>query len=449
MRLLFSIRQTICFILLWSIFAGCAKQLDMVPKDRIPQSLLGESDINKLRLGLYSRMEDLVFQYWYDFDVRGGNFKGGPGTSLVDPVNISAIDPLVQNLWSGAYATLSRVNFLIETVNDLGTNVSPLNLTAKSDALFFRALIYYNLVTRWGGVPVLLEQTYEAIQRSTEQEVWAQIKKDLQDAEPIASDFTNRFYVSKQAIQSLQARVFLATGEKENAATAAGKVIGSGKFSLANDAEGFATNFISGSTSKELVFALANNTTGNFHLFYQSVNDVDGSWPYSASDDAFNNLYEDDALKSGDIRETAVFSSSFPSRIIKFPNGVNGQQLIATPDRNSTPINVFRISELYLVKAEAEGATVGSSTLVPYFEARYATTPDPTTIASLTASDYLDLILNERRREFFAEGQNWFDYKRTGRTDLLPNLNGRNYLLYYPIPQNEKDLGGYTQNEGY
>lgn len=42
--------------------------------------------------------------------------------------------------------------------------------------------------------------------------------------------------------------------------------------------------------------------------------------------------------------------------------------------------------------------------------------------------------------------------KRTGRTDLLKELKGRTYLMYWPIPQAEIDIAGsdaYPQNPGY
>ena len=40
----------------------------------------------------------------------------------------------------------------------------------------------------------------------------------------------------------------------------------------------------------------------------------------------------------------------------------------------------------------------------------------------------------------------------TNRLDLFTSLNGRNYLMYYPVPQSERDLAGaenYPQNDGY
>ena len=62
------------------------------------------------------------------------------------------------------------------------------------------------------------------------------------------------------------------------------------------------------------------------------------------------------------------------------------------------------------------------------------------------------IVLDENNREFYAEGRRWFDIKRNGRTDLIKCWGGRDHLLYWPIPQDERDLVGgdvYPQNPGY
>ena len=82
------------------------------------------------------------------------------------------------------------------------------------------------------------------------------------------------------------------------------------------------------------------------------------------------------------------------------------------------------------------------------------TYPDKTLypVASCNDKDFQNLVLDENNREFYAEGRRWFDIKRTKRTDLYKTWNGRDHLLYWPIPQDEIDLVGkeaYPQNPGY
>ncbi|MFI5139876.1 MAG: hypothetical protein ACHQIM_18785, partial [Sphingobacteriales bacterium] len=54
---------------------GCTKQLNLSPQNAVPVSSLGISDIPQLRTGMYAAMEDVLFNFWFDFDKRGGNLQ--------------------------------------------------------------------------------------------------------------------------------------------------------------------------------------------------------------------------------------------------------------------------------------------------------------------------------------------------------------------------------------
>lgn len=443
-----------CVVILASlILAGCSKDLNLVPKSAVAQNSLGVSDIAQLRTGMYSTMEDVIFNGWFDFDKHSENLKGGPGFSLVDPVSMTPADADITAIWQNAYKGISNINFLIGAIDNLGSAANKTTLSYKGEALYFRALMYYNLVTRWGGVPVLTTVSTDRIPRATEAQVWTQIKNDLLTARPLVSAYSSNVYVSDQAVKALMARIYLATGDKPNAALYADSVINlsGGKFALSTDASSYSTMFTSGAASKEIIFALANNSSANTHVFYAYINDIDATWNYSPATIPYQNLYSDGALpvtKRGDKRKTAAFTAD-ATRLIKFPNGKAGQQLAAIANSSATPIIISRLAEMYLIKAEALGAANGAPTLNTYLVARYDTPPTQASLSALSASQYNDAILDENRREFFGEGHWWFDIKRTGRTDLLTSLAGRTYLLYYPVPQVEKDLAGYTQNPGY
>lgn len=428
---------------------SCSKQLgEVAPKNAVPQDNITSSDIPTLRNGMYALLEDFTFDYWFDFDVRAVNFKGGPGFTISsDPINMNPSDADLYARWTKAYTALNKINFLIKVINNT-SNPTSFN-TTKGEALYARALIYYNLVTRWGGVPVLTEQSYANVPRGTEAEVWAQIKSDLSQAESLVTVTPTAFYITQPAVQALQARVFLAIGDKTNAISYCDKILSLNKYTLATDSLSYSSIWSAGASSKEIIFALANNTSSNPHLFYQAVNDIDGSWNYSATTTLYNSLYSDKSIAIGDKRKTAVFNAT-NTRIIKFPNGVVGQQLASTTNANFTPLVISRISEIYLIKAEAQGAgAAAANTLQIYFNARYNGVPSLAALTALSASETQNLILDERLREFYCEGFRWYDLKRTGRSDLFTTLGGRNYLLYYPIPQTERDLAGYPQNPGY
>ncbi len=427
---------------------GCSNMLDDIqPKDKIPQDELTESDWGKLLNGVYAEMEELLFKFYMDGDVKGENYKAGPGFSLNDPMLMAPSSSDVLGKWQKSFTTLKQVNFLIENFEGSANVDSDLMHKIGGTAYYFRALIYYNLVTRWGGVPILRERTYDIVPVSPEADVWNFILEDLEKAENLLPKFSDRFYVSGSACEALLAKVHLALKNYDKAESYASKVLAESSFSLSVNSEEYASAFVSNTSSKEIVFALANKRSSNLLLFYQTVNDIDPTWDYSPSAECYEKLYQDTPLKKSDIRAKAVFSDD-NSRIIKFPNGSTGQ-FITNDMPAQTPIVVTRIAEMYLIKSEAQGANAGLSTLKEFMSKRYAEVNLP---VSLPEKEFQNLILDERNREFYGEGQRWYDLKRTNRLDLFQSLDGRNYLMYFPIPQSEIDLAGeanYPQNEGY
>lgn len=442
-----NIIKFIVFAFCFYLFTGCSDDLnDLYPKHAIPKENLTESDISKLLNGTYAEMEELIFKFYFDGDVKGENFRGGPGFSLNDPVSMAPGSADVLSKWQKCFTSLKQVNFLIEVYEGTNTD-SKVVREAGGAAYYFRALLYYQLVTRWGGVPIVRELTEEIVPVSPEADVWKFIADDLSKAEKLLPAFSDKYYVSLSACDALSAKVYLSLKEYSKAAGYADKVIANTKFTLSTSGEEFAKAFVYGNSSKETVFALANKRSSGFLLFYQWINDIDATWEYSPATDCFNTLYKDTSIKSGDIRAKAVFSND-DSRTIKFANGSTGQ-FVTNEMPSQSPIVVTRISEMYLVKAEALGNVGGLATLKEFMEKRYSSVSLP---SSLSEKDFQNLLLDERHREFYGEGQRWYDLKRTNRLDLFKTLDDRKYLMYFPVPQSEIDLAGkqnYPQNPGY
>lgn len=439
---------TIISIFTLLVLSGCSNMLDeMMPKDQIPQSQLSESDMEKLLNGVYAEMEDFIFDFYFDGDVKGENFKAGPGFSLNDPMLMAPSTNEVLDMWQKAYTTLKQVNFLVETYESLGNKETDIAKRAGGTSYYFRALIYYNLVTRWGGVPILERRTYDVVPISPEADVWNFIVSDLTKAEALLPEFSDKFYVSSAACNALQARVYLSLERYGEAAQYADRVIGNSNFALSSSSEEYANIFVSNTNSKELILALANKRTSGLLLFYQKINDIDPTWDYAPSDDCYTSLYGSTSIKEGDLRAPAVFGDD-NTRVLKFANGSDGQ-FVDNEMPSQTPIVVARLAEMYLIKAEALGNSEGLSVLQDFMNSRYEEVHLP---ASMSTVEFQNQLLDERHREFYAEGQRWYDLKRTNRLDLFKSLNGRDYLMYFPIPQSEIDLAGrenYPQNPGY
>ncbi|MBR5564022.1 MAG: RagB/SusD family nutrient uptake outer membrane protein [Bacteroidales bacterium] len=432
------------------LLAGCSSQLDQIrPKDKISSAAVNEADLSKLTNGILNRMESLTVSFWCDGDYLGENFTAGPGFDYADVHGeiVSSSSSWAKSRWQTGFVAIMHINELLKSANSASAE-SAATLQAKGTAYFCRAYVYYELVSRFGGVPILTEPSMGVVPISPEADVWAQIIADLHEAEKYLDSVSNVYRPSDEACWALLSKAYLWTGDKAKAIEYADKLINS-KFVLSKTSNEFAGMFVAGQSSKEIIFALANKRSSSFLRIFEKMNDTDASFNYSMAEELRTDLFAD-KNGTGDIRKDPTYNPAFPVRIIKFPNGgQNMGQFIANEDPSASPIMVFRLADAYLTKAEAQGASAGLATMKTFMESRYASVNLP---SSMGDKEFQNLVLDENNREFYAEGRRWFDIKRTKRTDLYKTWNGRDHLLYWPIPQDEIDLVGkeaYPQNPGY
>ncbi|MFC5048791.1 RagB/SusD family nutrient uptake outer membrane protein [Aquimarina hainanensis] len=114
-------------------------------------------------------------------------------------------------------------------------------------------------------------------------------------------------------------------------------------------------------------------------------------------------------------------------------------------ESRNMPVVVSRMAEMYLISAEAQGFPSGMARLNQLRNIRGLASH--TTITD--QEGFIDAILDERQKEFYAEGFYWYDLVRTNKAlERLENVTEQNQLLL-PIPQREIDLTGIKQNPGY
>lgn len=464
---------------------SCGKMLDAIsPKSAITTDKLKDSDISLLTNGVMHQFEAIVSNLWFEGDYLAENYASGPGFTFSDThaETQSAASSTALSRWQYCYNKLQYANLLLDAAKG---KTSPDAQDALAVGYFFRAYVYYNLVTRYGGVPVIETPTNldASVVRETEAKVWEFIEADLGRADECLAAAGEAFrsfaYVSPESVALLRARVYLWEGKYAEAAAEAGKVITStAGFQLSGSAEDWAKMFVNGTSSKELVFAPINIRSTDYIRLFEKVNDTDGSFNYSPTAALYSGLFADSALHAGDIRAKATFGSE-ATRVIKFPNGQSGQ-FVPNPAPSESPLVVFRLADAYLLKAEAEwlggSASTALSTLTPLLESRYESVNVP---ASMSDDEFEVFLLDELQREFYAEGRRWFDIKllavrRHGYVSFLDcsggdfktwiktvypgndsyeidGWNDRHQLMYWPIPQSERDksYGALTQNPGY
>lgn len=433
------------------------------PKHAVPSETVTVADIEKLTNGILYQMENYAVSGWTDGDYLGENFAPGPGFDFSDVHSeiASSSSDIAKSRWQSAFTRINFQNEVLKTASEASSSNDAVR-RAIGTALFSRAWTYYQLVTRYGGVPILTFPTMDIVPISSEEKVWAQIEKDLIDAAKHLDAYSSFAYPSDEACWALLSKVYLWTGDRTKAVQYADMVLANQALKLKDSSNDFASMFINGTTSSELIFALTNLRTSSQLRIFEKMNDTDGSFNYSMAEPLRATLFADTEVdgvtKAGDIRLAPTYNASENQRIIKFPNGgENMGQFIANKDASQSPIVIFRLADVYLTKAEALGNTAeGLATMKEFMQKRYSSVVIPT---SMTSAQFRDLVLDENQREFYAEGRRWFDLKRISQADetfdldeIYTTWNQRDHLLYWPIPQDERDLAGhdvYPQNSGY
>ncbi|MBQ3742556.1 MAG: RagB/SusD family nutrient uptake outer membrane protein, partial [Bacteroidales bacterium] len=120
----------------------------------------------------------------------------------------------------------------------------------------------------------------------------------------------------------------------------------------------------------------------------------------------------------------------------------------STPDVSNTI--VLRLSEMYLIRAEASVNGAGSTALADLNAIRAARGA-----SLLTSAGKADVAL-ERRLELNFEGHLWFDLDRTGGSisysdaDITRNIDASSKFWALPIPKSQIDINeNLKQNPGY
>jgi len=422
-------------LFLLASLTSCSSYLDTYPHTSASPDGVSASDLTAMRNGMYNRVQNAPGQYSYiAFDLFGGDFLYSHEAEPINYINnqLTALSGVVSGQWNGYYKALYQVNNVIATCKKFESASANAKLYL-GEAYYFRALIYTDLVTRWGKVPIIKVNTLDKVARNDVAEVWAFIDENIAGAEGLLSSSNSVNYVSLDALKALKARVLLYEGKGAQAAALAEEIIKTGKYSL----DTF-DNIFGGATNKETIFAFGNlGTEGGLYLgsqfyTYNYVN-KGGGWFY-ITDELYNAFEADDMRKTQGIYvESTSPKTIYHYCIYKYRGG----------QAFTNPIIISRIAEMYLISAEGQGYPDGMARLN---ELRAARNLGP---AAATSTTFLDAVLKERRFEFLGENQRYFDLVRTGKA--LTTISGmQSYQQLFPVPDSQIVLNDLLdQNPGY
>lgn len=437
---------SVCTVVL---FHSCADNLELEPAQSISENTVLDTDRNVKNVlnGAYSVLRRGAI-YGGEI-VRNGELLAGDGEILfvgtfggprqIFNKQMIAENEDVRRQWTDSYNAINVVNNVLSAlpvVNEDDRN------RVEGEALFIRSMVYFDLVRYYAktyeagqtnsqdGVPLVLTPTRgidesNSVARKSVEDVYAQVISDLTRAATILPS-TNGILATSGAANALLARVYLQKGDYAKARDAANLVIESGEYILKTD---YASVFNGDIAGSEDIFAMefTSQDVGASTTEFWSIPQFGGRDGDIEILPGHLGLYDAD-----DDRLALFFDGAAAIRSGKWNNqfGV---------------VNLFRLAEMYLIRAEANqrlGTSVGATPLSDYNSIH--------TRAGLTAKNSITLedILLERRLELAHEGHKIHDHKR-----LKLNVGDLAYndpKLLFPIPAREIESNpNLTQNDGY
>ena len=483
-------------------FTSCEGFLDKYPSNSIPadEAIQTPEDAQFYIMGLYSAFKNgslysgsmtLAADIQCDFVY---NVVGANNTYAdVYRWEIKPTTSEIEGVYAGLYYIISRVNFLLDRIGEVEAkytdddDVELLN-KCKGDAYFARALAYADLLrfyckaydpdTAKDELGVSLIYTYEeeglGALRSSLYDSYQQVLSDLAEAEKlITRDAANSIYFTVGAVNALYARTYLYMQDWDNAIKYATEVIDNSVYSLSDS---FTASQASSEmseyqymwmydSSNEVIWkvgftatSLGGSLSGVFHNY-----DYTAYYPDFVPADWVLDLY--------DQYSDARYSTFFTEQQTGYASGLTCPLFIgkywSNPNLSATNAysfvnepKVFRLSEQYLIRAEAywhkDEFDLASEDLLAIRKKRiqgYGNFSD-------AGESLLEEIKTERVKELYMEGFRLMDLKRWGegfkRTPQQSSISGPdeldikadNPMFVWPIPQHEMDaVPGLQPNE--
>ena len=464
-----------CFIALTAL-TGCNKNF----LDTVPKTSVGENDtfstpgkISAQVNNLYRVLQSPTFyggryiifneQRADEFGQNDGNAAAG---SAVWNQNVASTNDFVNNVWSAAYTAINASNILISKMGETTVITEAESLQYIAEAKFVRALSYLCLLQTYCkpyamdknglGVPLRLTPITGSgsnnLARSTIEEVYSQILKDLNEAEnglpaSYATQALNTSRAHKSTAIALKTRVYLVKGDYAQVVQEATKIV----------SVSAPYQYTSGSVTHRLESNIATVFNGSYNgaesVFSIPFINSTTETPPNQSSLAFTYLSQPimfltvagisshPALNTtSDARSALITTNSAKQKVLK------KFAITTAPFRDYVP--VIRYAEVLLNYAEAAANVNDTETAFKLLkEVRTRSNPgyifpsvDVNTKDALIAT-----ILTERRIELLGEGFRLADLQR--RVQTLPakvgsigtaplvNPTAGNYI--WPIPSGE------------
>lgn len=398
---------------------------------------------------------------------------------LYNQANVQAI---TEPIWQNTYNAIANLNSVIENFEKVDSTIfTPGNYAIlKGEALGLRAFIHFDLARLYApsylsaksapAIPYVTEFRPKVVPKSSVEVVMQRVLTDLLQADSLlvndpigipgitaATLNERKLKMNRYAVKATLARVYLWMGDKVNALKYAEQVIAVSGQAFPWIARGVVATSTEEARNRifstELIFNLqVTNIAANIKATSFQLDTAAGAGGGRSTAIAIVDYtriydqYETNATNGGvggtDLRwlylirkyttATTPISASFYGKLYQYSS---------MPAESARRQPMIRISEMYYIAAECLAET-NLPKAIDYLNL-VRVNRNLAALSSSTSKDLLDgEILKEYRKEFPAEGQLFFYYKRLDKS-VVPGatqpFNKQNYVL--PLPLKELEFG--------
>lgn len=360
--------------------------------------------------------------------------------------------------WQALYRIVQDANLILANITDNENLSESGREQAMGETLFMRSLAYYHLTNLWGDVPYYRENLplteVQALGRTNVGEIRNDLVEDLQAAETYLPDSypgSNLGRATKAAAGTLLVKIYLILENWQGARDKAVEIINTSPHRLLDNYEDVFDR--SNPYNDEIIFQidfvkdLLPTTRTDFYtprirdepakgkdrkaLIAALKERNEGFTGYGLAiplPDLVEKFPLDDLRRPMNvITEYLGFALKFPY----MPKNWNLDQINSPRGNHGENFIVFRLSDVYLMAAEAENELNGPAMAYEYINKvrERAYEPDKP-LAGLSQQEFREAIYDERKWELAGEGHRRLDLIRWGI--LLDVVKSTKYRIYDP-----------------
>lgn len=473
------------------LFTGCDSFLDVNPAGKVTQDKMFE-DVQGYRDAMYGIYATIAQAPLYGENLSYG-FMDQLAQLYYNPHNLSEsyqttekilqykyedekVRPTVEGIWEQSYKCISYINNVLANIVNVNLNSDPDYHLIKGEAHALRAFLHFDLMRLYcddiqrnpsaGGIPYAYTFDLKNKELFTLKECYNNALKDLNEAQALlandtllhkggsASGYQDSRYcqVNLYAVYGMKSRIFRSEGNLDSAGYYAEKVIASSELKLIETHSGLA-NEKKYPGNKELIWGVFNNKLYSpIHQMFIAKTQGTGKDTKLRVRNNYSKIYKETPQGPDDhdyrLDEFFGYVKTADSTTISFTRFLE-EEFTSSGDQEKTitGICLMRLPEMYYIAAEAAYDKNRDKAIRYFNDVRNSRGAMDIQITRLDSRPkFMQELANERLKEFWGEGQTFFEYKYqnlefTQAADQSIVIKPSPAIFILPWPRNEKEFG--------